>query len=169
MLRRRLRPRVRGFTLVELLVTIALTGVVLALAVPAFAQLSANYRVRAGGESLLGALQLARAEAVRRNTPVSFTLVGTRAGWRVTDSTGTLIQSRADSDTSTLAVTSSNAASSVTFVPTGVVSTAGTRVSQLSIASSSAGTETRRIDVMGGGLIRLCSPSVTAANDPRRC
>ena len=162
-------PTQRGFTLVELMVTLALMGVTLAFAVPAFGQLSANYRVRAAGESLLSALHLARAEAVRRNAPVTFTLVGTRAGWSVTDGAGTVIRSRSDSDKATLAVAASNAASSVTFLPTGLVATTGTRISQLSVTSSYVGTDSRRLDVMGGGLIRLCSPQVSAANDLRRC
>lgn len=161
--------RARGFTLVELMVTVSLIGVTAALAVPAFGQLSANYRVRAAGESLLSALQLARVEAVRRNTPVTFSLVGTRAGWSVADAGGAVIQARADADRATLAVADTANATAVTFLPTGIVDTSGTRITQLSVNSTAAGTESRRLDVMGGGLIRMCNPASSAANDPRRC
>jgi type IV fimbrial biogenesis protein FimT len=57
----------------------------------------------------------------------------------------------------------------VTFTATGFVDGSGIRMSQIDLASSTANTETRRIDIFGGGLIRVCDPAVTAAGDPRRC
>lgn len=151
------------------MVTVAIIAVSLALVAPSFSQLVSNYRLRSGAESMLNGLNLARAEAVRRNSQVSFALTGTSSGWTVSDSAGAVIQSRADSDTGGLNAASSNSATSVTFLPTGLVNATGTWLSQINLSSATSGTDTRRIDVFGGGLIRMCDPAVSAANDPRRC
>ncbi|MER2624327.1 MAG: GspH/FimT family pseudopilin [Accumulibacter sp.] len=67
----------RGFSLVELLVGMAILGVLLAIAMPAFSNWLRNARVRTAAESVQNGLQLARAEAVRRNTTIRFQLVDT--------------------------------------------------------------------------------------------
>jgi type IV fimbrial biogenesis protein FimT len=67
----------RGFSLVELIVGMAILGVLLAIAMPAFSNWLRNARVRTAAESVQNGLQLARAEAVRRNTTMRFQLVDT--------------------------------------------------------------------------------------------
>ncbi|MEF8747114.1 MAG: GspH/FimT family pseudopilin [Candidatus Accumulibacter propinquus] len=67
----------RGFSLVELLVGMAILGVLLAIAMPAFSNWLRNARVRTAAESVQNGLQLARSEAVRRNTTIRFQLVDT--------------------------------------------------------------------------------------------
>lgn len=67
----------RGFTLIELIIGVAILGVLLALAVPGFANWLRNLKVRTAAESVQNGLQLARVEAVRRNTAVGFYLVDT--------------------------------------------------------------------------------------------
>lgn len=59
-----------GFTLVELLVTLSVAVIVLAIAVPSFAALVATNRVSVEANRLVAGLNYARAEAVRRNQPV---------------------------------------------------------------------------------------------------
>lgn len=63
----RLRARCRacGFTLVELMVTIAVAAVILAMAVPSFTRLLANSRQTSATNSLLNALEYARNSALR--------------------------------------------------------------------------------------------------------
>lgn len=60
-----------GFTLIELLVTIAIAAILLAFAVPSMAELIRNNRLAAATNELVTALQMARAEAVRRGRPVT--------------------------------------------------------------------------------------------------
>jgi len=151
------------------MVTISVMGVALALAAPNFSQLIANYRLRAAAESMLNGLNLARAEAVRRNTNVSFALNGAASDWTVATAGGTVIQSRVDSETGGLSATSSNSATSITFLPTGLVYTTGGWLTRVTVSSSVTGTGTRQINVLGGGLIRMCDPAVSVINDPRRC
>ena len=58
---------VRGFTIIELMVGLALLAILLVLALPSFTQMAQNMRLRAHAESLSNGLQLARSEALRRN------------------------------------------------------------------------------------------------------
>jgi type IV fimbrial biogenesis protein FimT len=161
-----LKPQ-RAFTLVELLVTIAVVAVALTLAAPQAAGMIANHKVKNVAQDVLDALHLARAEAVRRNAPVRFALLD--AGWTVTQvASGDVLRSSATGDWTTVAVTPGGTATTVTFLPTGVLQ-AGTQLAQVTVASSALDAGTRRINIFGGGLIRMCDPDVAAANDPRRC
>ncbi|MCD9086513.1 GspH/FimT family pseudopilin [Stenotrophomonas sp. SY1] len=60
-----------GFTLVELMVTIAVLAIIAAIAVPSMQGIIKSNRLSAASTELVAALQLARAEAVRRNARVT--------------------------------------------------------------------------------------------------
>ena len=64
-----------GFSLIELIVGMAIIGVLLSLALPSFSGWIRNAKIRTTAESVQNGLQLARAEAVRRNTTVRFQFV----------------------------------------------------------------------------------------------
>jgi type IV fimbrial biogenesis protein FimT len=69
------RPHHRGFTMVELMIGIVLLAIVLAIGGPSFATWLQNTQIRNMSEAVKDGLQLARAEAVRRNARVRFQLV----------------------------------------------------------------------------------------------
>lgn len=69
------RTSCRGTTLIELMAGIAILAVMLAMGAPMFAEWITNTRVRTTAETLQSGLQMARAEAVRRNAPVRFQFV----------------------------------------------------------------------------------------------
>jgi type IV fimbrial biogenesis protein FimT len=169
MLSARMQRCSHGVTLVELLVVLVIVAIGATLAAPSFAQMIANYKVRAAAESILGGLNLARTEALRRNAAVSFVLAAGGSGWSVNQvSPATVLQSRSDNDSPGTTVQSSNTATSVTFLPNGLLQS-GTQMTQVSVSSLVHATDTRRINVFGGGLIRMCDPAITTADDPRRC
>ena len=66
--------RQRGFTLIELMVTVALLGILAALAAPGFNTWIRNSQVKASSDALQTGLRLAQAEAVRRSRQVVFSL-----------------------------------------------------------------------------------------------
>jgi type IV fimbrial biogenesis protein FimT len=59
-------PAARGFTLVELMVVVAITAIIAAFALPSFVSILERYRVRQAAEALQGALYYARSEAIKR-------------------------------------------------------------------------------------------------------
>jgi len=63
-------PKSRGFTLIELMVVVALAAVLLSLAAPSFTGFLAKKRVEGVLSELTTDLQYARSEAVSRNAPV---------------------------------------------------------------------------------------------------
>ncbi len=63
--------RNRGMTAVELLFTMAIAALVMALAVPNFRDFVQNNRAAEEANALVGALALARSEAVTRGVPVT--------------------------------------------------------------------------------------------------
>lgn len=58
--------RVRGFTLLEVMVVVAIMGVLAALAAPSFGPLIDRWRVRQAVESMTSTLYYARSEAIKR-------------------------------------------------------------------------------------------------------
>jgi type IV fimbrial biogenesis protein FimT len=64
-------PSVRGFTLVELMIVMVVAAVVLAIGAPQFSEFRRNNRLSGASNDLLAALQLARTEAIKRQSPVA--------------------------------------------------------------------------------------------------
>ena len=75
----------KGFTLVELLTTLALLIILTSIGVPSFARLVGNHRLDVGKEQLARSIQQTREEAVRRNQPVTMAPKGGdwNEGWQV--------------------------------------------------------------------------------------
>jgi type IV fimbrial biogenesis protein FimT len=74
------RPYLGGFTLVEMLIVIALTAVLAAVALPSFNSLVERYRVVSKVDALGASFSLARVEAIRRGATVSVRSRGTSCG-----------------------------------------------------------------------------------------
>jgi len=68
-------PAARGFTLIELMITLAVLGMLIMIALPNMGTWLQNTQIRTSAEAMQAGLQLARAEALKRNTAVRFQLV----------------------------------------------------------------------------------------------
>lgn len=112
------RLRVSGFTLVELMITIVVLGILIGVAAPSFRVFLAEQRIRSSSMDLQMALTMARSEAVKRNSRIS--LVPRNGsdwsgGWRVPDPNDvTLLTYTPGAD-----VTVTGPGNGVTFRPSG--------------------------------------------------
>lgn len=64
------KDKMAGFTLLELLITLAIAGIMMAYALPAFDNMTKNSRLTANTNLIIGAYNLARSEAIARGTDV---------------------------------------------------------------------------------------------------
>lgn len=67
----RMCRRNAGFTLIELMIVVALTAIIATVAVPSFSGLIESNRFKSTTNNVLGILNYARSEAVRRGEPVA--------------------------------------------------------------------------------------------------
>lgn len=81
-------PKSRGFSLIELMIAIALLAIIISLAVPSMGSFLLNQRVAGQAAALSSALQFARSEASAKNRrikviPVTNSTNGWTQGWCV--------------------------------------------------------------------------------------
>lgn len=119
----------RGFTLIELMVTIAVMTILLMIAVPSFDNIALGSKLGASANNLVATMHLARSEAIKRNAAVTVCVSngggcgsgGWEQGWIVQAADGTIIQ-RQPALPAGFKVTGSVA--SLVFNPSGVGTTA---------------------------------------------
>lgn len=167
-----------GVTLVELVIGVAILAIVSAIAVPSYTEFIANSQIRSTTESIRNGLQVARAEAVKRNATVAFTLNMTDTSWQVgcptvTASCPATIQTKAPKEggagTITLTKTGTN---TVSFTNLGNPTAALGQLSLVDVDNSSipaAKSKDLRIRVGAGGNVRVCDPNISTTTDTRYC
>lgn len=173
--------RQRGISVIESMIVVTVIAILLMGALPMGQEWLANSRIRAAAESMLAGLQLARAEAVKRNVVVEFVLTsGSTTAWTVrTALSGDEIQTRAAGE-GTSAVTATAAPAGATRVSFDGL---GRRTANIDAsdpiarvdldlpATVLAADKTRnlRLQLGLGGQITMCDPNVTATGDVRKC
>jgi len=172
---KRLHCRAAGFTLIELMVTLTVLGMLLMVGLPSLATWLQNTQIRTAAEGVQAGLQLARAEALRRNASVRFQLVDSLAAGCVLSANGTswvvsladttgacgtaaseavapqIIQKRSGAEGSPNAAVSATGGASVVFSGLGRVTGAGA-IAQIDISNPAGG---------------ACK--TPAGNEPMRC
>lgn len=66
-----------GFSLLELMITLAIIGILAAVGLPSFREMLVSARTKGAAENIMAGLRVARSEAIKRNTVVRFQLVST--------------------------------------------------------------------------------------------
>ncbi len=171
-------PR-RGFTLIELMISLAILGFLLVLGIPNFMTWLADSQISNAAESIAGGLRYAQAQAVNQNQPVRFVLDPTTAtgGWVVQlDGAGTTLQ------TGTFAQGSEKAAFAV--FPAGATTVTYTGLGRIVANTDASNTlfevqvtlpgvaASRTLNVVFGAQgftgIKVCDPA-WPSTDPRGC
>ena len=152
--------RTWGFTLIEMLVVVALMGIFVAIAAPSFAGLIRSNRVQAAADELVGVLQYARGEAVTRGVTVTLTATDANAwnaGFTLTAAGQTLPLRRIDASGLQSGVTVSSGTAQASFSATG---TSGTTTNQcFTICSADQSGQCRFVGLSVTG--RITPPSTT--------
>lgn len=77
------QSRSRGFTLIELMVVVAIAAILAAVAAPSFRSFVSGQRVKTAASDFVMAAILARSEAIKRNANVTITSTSSGAtGWK---------------------------------------------------------------------------------------
>ena len=93
-----LRPTESGFTLTELMLVVAVLGILAAIAAPSFRSLTQGQQVKNASFDLFASLSLARSEAIKRNSNVTLEpedVDDWARGWTITSADGESIRSQA--------------------------------------------------------------------------
>jgi type IV fimbrial biogenesis protein FimT len=170
---------IKGFTLIELMVTIAIAGIVLTIGVPSFSQVMKNSRLTSSANALIVSLNFARSEAVKRKVKVFVGRKGSISqnwdgGWDVfidlnanevfNDGTDTLLKTfSAISDGYTLR-TGANYDDWIAFSPSGFTDGSGSsNKDSFGLCAASGDTEnSRKISVNKVGRARVSIGDVTS-------
>lgn len=161
-------PQCKGFTLLELVTTLAIAAIALAAVLPSAGAFVREHRVAAAAERLASALTLARTTATARRSYVTVAPLGKGwpEGWRVfvekgqpdgvLDAADTLIlhEDRVASDLTT----TTRGTLPLTFTPLGHMQTAGrpTDSERIDFRIESA---TRVVEIGTRGRVRVCNPA----------
>ena len=178
----------RGFTLIELMVTISLLAILTTLAVPAFSAWIRNAQIRSAAEALQGGLRSAQAEALRRNRQVvmAFTNATPASGITAADDgknwtlntvpqfgeTAEFISGGSIAETnSAVTVTTVDSVTAICFNSSGrLVANASPGVTSAACATPAAiafninqsnADRALRVIVQPGGQVRMCDPKRT--------
>ena len=139
--------------------------------IPSFVQQVRDGRIRTLADEFHDGLQIARQEAIQRNTSIRFDVLST--GWRIVlpgvSDTVLAGRTRMNNETS---YTSTASSTVVTFNGSGRASTTNFRidVTHATETCKASGGTTRclRVSVQPGGAIKTCDPALTSG-DPRSC
>lgn len=132
----KLRSTVKGFTLVELMVTLAIAVILLGLAAPSFVDIIKDNRLTTQINSLSASLNLARSEAIKRSTDIiilSKNGTSWESGWTVfNDTNGNNTPESAEvirvegPASNNITIKANGSISRITYRASGLAGTAGT-------------------------------------------
>jgi type IV fimbrial biogenesis protein FimT len=156
-----------GFTLTELMITIAIMGIAMSVAIPSFNELIVNTRLVGAANTLIGALQLTRSEAIKRLKPVYLKPKSGNdwtSGWTVQVDNNTVVR-EFDALKNVTAIGFNNIpAQGIEYLPSGRV--LGGNNSTLSLCSDADSNSFRNIIIAPTGRVSIQSQKDTSSPCP---
>lgn len=157
---RHLTPRTapsRGFTLIELMIGLAIAAMLLMVGAPYFGDYINNSRLRESGNTLFAETMFAQGEAIKRNTTMRVVVTGSKVETRdmLAGGTGTLVREVTFAEpVATLATASFDFSSDGRPAPFGTAVAVNLGISGLSCSGDNVRCPGLRVDA--GGAVRLC-------------
>ena len=120
----------RGFTLIELIVVVAIMGILLGVGLPSFRSMVINMRIKNASFDFYASLLAARSEAMTRNTAVTITPVSGafNNGWNVTAVIASVTTTLKSQDAFPAGLAFSGAPASIVYNSSGRLNTAVTPI-----------------------------------------
>lgn len=172
--------RPHGFTLIEILIALAIFGLLLLLAGPQYVVFMANSRIRNTAEAVLNGVQLAQATAIQVNTQARL-LLNPATGWQIFET----VEGVEPPPVQVYALSEGGADASVTPTPAGATQVTFDGFGRV-IANADATATLRCVDVASNAVAnaralrvvisntasrsgtKLCDP-LAAATEPQFC
>ena len=169
-------PRVarsRGFTIIELMISIIVLVILITIAMPSFMTWLQNIQIRNAASAVLSGIQRARAEAVGRNANVDFVMAAD-SSWSVNVvATAANIESRSaiEGSQNVTRTVQPAGATTITFNNFGVVVANADGSASLAQIDFTAvgGDRNMRIIIGAGGNTRMCDPHLTPGSSASAC
>lgn len=190
--------RAGGFTLVELMITVAILALLLIAGIPSFREWLRNTHIRTAAESIQNGLRYARGEASSRGANVRFEFTSAGAGWTVCALEGTASCAAAAAASADNTLQNFVAAGGSADVAPMIGTSIGATDSPLSTAASAGkgitfnalgrpvgygtvalsridldtiGKDGRRLVIVisPGGMPRMCDPNLSLTTSPQGC
>lgn len=177
--------RARGFTLIELMVTVAVAAVLLSLAAPSFTSFQRNSELTSFANSMVATVNATRSEAIKRGRYAMLVPndnANWSSGWRAfVDMDRTQAYNAADvlvfsreAPPAYLSITANGTAAAsppyIMFDASGYATSKGSGFSSLAfnvvrndVSGASVAAQTRRIIISNTGRARACSPATDAS------
>ncbi|MBB5019801.1 type IV fimbrial biogenesis protein FimT [Chitinivorax tropicus] len=173
---RNMLTRDRGFTILELMITIAIVSIVTMIALPEASVWLANSKTRTIAEGYMNGLQIARNEAIKRNIPIQFEIQNT-GGWTVSVvSTNEVVQKSVTGTSASIkfSVIAKDNKTKVIYNGLGALVDSGNAIQELDFSptsiSTGKSTPVRVVISNPSGSVKMCLPSsALPTGDPRKC
>ncbi len=150
------RQRISGFSLIEMMVAVAVLAILASLAAPAYQGMIAGNQVTATTNEILELLSTAQAEARNRQTTVNVTIASTADGrnWTIApaNDSDNILSSMLVRNNAGVQVVSTFAA--IGFLPDGTLSET-TANKSITVSSTTYSLSTRSIQILGSGKVIL--------------
>lgn len=141
-----------GFTLIELMIGLALLSILMVMAIPSMTDIIKNNRLTTQANEFITAMHLARSEAIKRGTAIDINATGGawNNGWTVETTGGTVIRTF-DALPAASNLTSTGGFTTFQYQSTGLIDNADT----LQLCDDRTGETGRQISITSTGRVSI--------------